>query len=105
MAFKPVKVKAFLKKHENNMTYTDLRFMEEFRKFQSTFKKAVLIQTKDCNHWSTCPWAYDDCTEGPDTCGCGSIKREQEKALRIIRLYEDAARGREREHRSRCRIC
>jgi len=46
-----------------------------------------LISSKHGNHFSSCVWAKDNSTEGPDSCRCCFIPHYKAEALKIMTRY------------------
>jgi len=104
-AYEMLDIERFLKKHKKIMLEEHVEFFREFDKFQREFKGVKKVESKYGSHWKNCSWAYDDCTEGPDTCRCSFIAMDKKRAQAFVKFYEAVGRGKSAEKRMCCSIC
>jgi len=65
--------------HQERMQYFMTALME--------MEPQELINSKHGNHFSSCVWAKDNATEGPDSCRCCFIPHYKAEALKIMTRY------------------
>ena len=101
--FESLDVKSFLAKYKKDMSQEDVIFFKQFDKFQADFENTIYCESRYGTHWSNCVWSHEEENiTGPDTCMCHYLSCKREKALFLIRLYSDAAKGRDNPT---CSIC
>jgi hypothetical protein len=88
-----VNVQEIISSYKENMLPEHLEFFKEFDKFQRKFKGVKRYHSKYGEHWSNCPWAYDETVEGPDTCLCLYYVSYKNKLEKLIHFYSGMLSG------------
>ena len=67
--------------------------IEASYQFHKQYENIGKIKSIYGEHYTNCPWAYDDATEGQDTCGCHDVQRCNQEIQDLMKFYIRSTRN------------
>lgn len=81
-------IRIFLRDHCYIMTDEHKYKVMKYLSNLITEKNYQLLESKHGKHYSNCPWADNDCEEGPDTCACQQNDMSLHELFHILDFYQ-----------------